>query len=220
MIPKIIHYCWFGGKPKPKLVQRCMASWATYAPGFALREWNERNFDVNALPFTRDAALAGNYAFVSDVARAKALYVQGGVYLDTDTELLRPLDALLGEKLFAGFEAGGFIGTALLGSEPGHPIWAAYLAQYENEQFAAYKGTNVQLLTTLLEARGLARADSHQQLPDVRIYPSDWFSPYDYRSAKLHLSENSMAIHHFSGSWFPWHVRVRPQIKKVLRKFI
>ncbi len=220
MIPKTIHYCWFGGKPKPKLVLRCMASWKKFAPDYELREWNESTFDLTAFPFAKDAYAAGNYAFVSDIARATALFEQGGVYLDTDAELLGSLDAFLEDICFAGVEAGAYIGSAVIGAQAGHPLWKAYLDHYRGVTFKDFNSTNVQVLTALLEARGLRREDAFQRLDGVAIYPSQVFSPLDYRSGKLGQTPESVAIHHYAGSWLPWHVRLRPRIKKIMRRFI
>ncbi|MDR2753869.1 MAG: mannosyltransferase, partial [Oscillospiraceae bacterium] len=146
MIPKILHYCWFGGKKKPRLAQKCMESWRRFAPDFLLVEWNEQNFAIESVPFVRQAYEDKKYAYVSDYVRGHALAGQGGVYLDTDMELLRPLDAFLRDDLFAGVEPGNFVACGIIGSAAGHPLWAEYLARYRQSTYdRAHPVTNVPL---------------------------------------------------------------------------
>ena len=220
MIPRTIHYCWFGNGARPKLIERCVASWRQFAPDFELREWNESTFDVAAFPFARDAYAAGNYAFVSDIARAMALYEHGGVYLDTDVELLAPLDSFLVDRCFLGFEAGEYVGTAIIGAEPGHPLWKEFLDRYREMEFHDFESSSVQILTALLVSRGLRREDTLQRLESVAIYPSTVFSPLDYRSGKLAVTPQSVAIHHYSGSWLPWRARLGMKTKRFVRRWI
>ena len=225
MIPKIIHYCWFGGKEKPRLMQKCVASWRRFAPDFQLIEWNEGNFDVDAAPFTRDAYADGNYAFVSDYARAKALQAMGGVYLDTDMELLRPLDEFLGWKLFAGFEPGDFVACGIIGSVPGHALWEAYLRHYDGANYwnadgSRFCASNVPMFTSLLEQRGLARDGSYQCLDGIAAYPPAVFYPLDYRTGRLRVTPETAAIHHYAASWLPWQKRIVPWLKKQAGRFL
>ncbi|MCL2106804.1 MAG: hypothetical protein FWH26_07110 [Oscillospiraceae bacterium] len=221
MIPRVIHYCWFGGKEKPRLVRLCMESWRRFAPDFELREWNEESFDPRSVPFAKDAYADGNYAFVSDYARAKALFEEGGVYLDTDVELLRPIESFLADALFAGFEAANFVGTAVIGSEPGHALWMDYLRHYDSvpywdENGRPYSGTNVTLFTALLQGRGLRTENRFQRLGDICVYPSDRFSPYDYCRGVTRLTEHSVAVHHFARLWLPRRVRLRRRLKRLI----
>jgi hypothetical protein len=204
-----------------------MESWRRFAPEFSIVEWNESNFDVSAMPFTRDALADRSFAFVSDVARAKILYEHGGVYLDTDMELLRPLVEFLqpGVDFFSGYEPGNFVVSGMIGSVPRHPIWEKYMVHYSHAAYwnadgSKFSASNVPLFTALLEERGLVREDRLQCFGEIVIYPSTVFCPLDYRTGKLTIAPESAAIHHYAGSWLPWHVRVRPKLKKMLRKYI
>ena len=111
MIPKIIHYCWFGGNPLPPLALECIASWKKFLPDYEIKEWNEKNFDVNITPYTAEAYLQKKYAFVSDVARLIVIYEQGGIYMDTDVEVIKPLDDLLENKAYMSFENDEYINS-------------------------------------------------------------------------------------------------------------
>ena len=104
MIPKIIHYCWFGRKPLPPLAVKCIESWKKYLPDYTIKEWNEDNFDINIVPYTREAYEVGKYAFVSDYARFYILYHHGGLYFDTDVEVIRPMDDLVGRGAFLAWD--------------------------------------------------------------------------------------------------------------------
>ncbi|MDR1928041.1 MAG: glycosyl transferase [Oscillospiraceae bacterium] len=225
MIPKILHYCWFGGKKKPRLVRRCIASWRKYAPDFDIVEWNEKNFNLDTMPFTREAYEGKNFAFVSDVARAAALLQYGGVYLDTDMELRKPLEPFLGDRFFAGFEPGAFVAAGIIGAEPGDAFFQAYLAHYETLRFflpdgRRYADSNVPLFTRLLEERGLRRENVPQNLNGRRIYPDEVFYPYDYRLQRTRLTPNSAAVHHYSASWMPRRVRTLRLLKKMLKSLL
>ena len=117
-IPKIIHYCWFGGKEKPKQVKKCIESWKKHLSDYQIIEWSEKNFDVNQFQYTKDAYAAKKYAFVSDVARVKALLEYGGIYFDTDVEVFKSFDDILDTKCLLGFEEGNYIATSMMGAVP------------------------------------------------------------------------------------------------------
>ena len=206
MIPKIIHYCWFGGKPKPEGVLRCIESWQRCCPDYEIKEWNEDNFDVNSLPYTSDAYNSGKYAFVSDVARLYALINHGGVYLDTDVELLKSFDKILDNNAFVGFEGSRFIATAVIGSVPRNTTMIEFFKLYYNQKFVNENNslnliTNVKRLTNLLTEKGLVLNGTEQHLKDIVVYPTDYFSPYDYIDGTLKETENTIAIHWYSISW-------------------
>ncbi len=120
MIPKVIHYCWFGKKEKPDIVKKCIKSWNEFLPEYEIIEWNEKNFDINTYLFTKQAYEIGNYAFVSDYVRVYVLYNYGGIYLDTDTEILGSLDPFLKNSSFWGFEEKNYIATSIIGAECGN----------------------------------------------------------------------------------------------------
>ena len=219
MIPKIIHYCWFGRGEKPKLVQKCIMSWKKHLPDYTLVEWNEDNFDVSQNDFVRQAYAHRNYAFVSDYARAKALYETGGIYLDTDVEVLQSFDVCLPHSFFAGFEEKNFVGTCVMGAEKGCTLLREYMAHYENTPYelpdgTLYADTNVVLLTRMFEQMGFTRDNVFQEKDGVAVYPREWFSPYDYINSISYITDDSHAIHHFAQLWLPRRTRIKTSIKR------
>ena len=207
MIPKIIHYCWFGGKEKPALAQACLRSWKRFAPDFELREWNESNFDLSSAPlYVRQAMEARRWAFVTDYVRLVALTRYGGVYMDTDVELKKPLTPYLHHQAFAGFEAVDRVQTGLLACEPGFPLFEDFLHHYDTAAFLREDGstdltTNVEILTRLCVERGLRLDNSKQCVDDLTVYPKEVFCPVEYETGKLKKSRNTVCIHWFSASW-------------------
>ena len=139
-VPKIIHYCWFGPKEIPEMEQKCIASWKKVLPDYKIMFWNEQNFDVNSVPYVREAYEKGKYAFVSDYVRMYALYNYGGVYFDTDVEVLKPLDKFLEDKAFIGFENRTMIGTGIIGAEKHSALFEEMLNYYSNHNFVDDNG--------------------------------------------------------------------------------
>ena len=142
-IPKIIHYCWFGGKPKPELAEKCIKSWKKHCPDYEIREWNEDNYDLAAAPlYVRQAYEAKKWAFVTDYVRLQVVYECGGIYLDTDVELKKNLDSLLGYSAYFGFEDGKWIATGLgFGAEQGTPILQELMDDYRDIPFLLEDGS-------------------------------------------------------------------------------
>lgn len=206
-IPKIIHYCWFGGKPKPKLAEKCIKSWKKYCPDYEIIEWNEDNFDLSTAPaYVHQAYEAGRWAFVTDYVRLKGMLEMGGVYMDTDVELIKPLDPYLHHRAFAGFERVGYVQTGLLACEPGFPLFREFLRHYDTASFYRPDGsqdttTNVEVLTRLCRERGMEEKDCLQTVEDFVIYPREVFCPVDFETEILHKTRKTVAIHWFSGSW-------------------
>ena len=206
-IPKIIHYCWFGGKPKPELAEKCIRSWKKFCPDVEILEWNEDNFDVTAAPrYVQQAYEQRRWAFVSDFVRLKALTEMGGVYMDTDVEVIKPLDPYLKHRAFAGFEHPERVQTGLLACEQGFPLFLDFLAYYDTASFVQPDGTpdvttNVEILTRLCRERGLVCNDSYQEIDGLAIYPREFFCPVDYDTKKLKKTRKTVIIHWFSGSW-------------------
>ena len=225
MIPKTIHYCWFGRGEKPKLVQKCIASWKKHLPDYVLVEWNEDNFDVQQNTFVRQAYAHRNFAFVSDYARAKALTEQGGIYLDTDVEVLRNFDDVLDHSFFAGFEEKNFVGTCVMGAEKDCALLREYMAHYdgcayEQPDGTLYSDTNVLLLTRLFEQRGFALDNTYQEKDGVAVYPREWFSPYDYIHSISYITEDSRTIHHFAQLWLPRSARLKTTVRRTVGKIV
>ena len=230
MIPKTIHYCWFGYKPLPDLAQRCIASWQKYLPDYELREWNEGNFDVHILPYTADAYAAGKYAFVSDYARFWVLYKYGGVYFDTDVELIRPIDDVLARGPFMGFEIENKDRLAVapglgLAAEPGMRLYQEILAHYGTMQFAREDGsldpyTMIPMVTELLVAAGLKGDGTIEHIAGIDIYPPEWFNPFNDLTGRMRKTENTRSIHWFAKSWMEPEAAWKVWAKRVLRRIV
>lgn len=184
MIPRIIHYCWFGSAPLPPLAEECIASWHRHMPDWEYRLWDEASFDIAGTAYTREAYAAGKYAFVSDYVRLWALQREGGVYLDTDVRVLQSLAPLTDLDAFAGFEGSKHlpVGTCVLASRPGGAWVGEMLGLYDGLPFLRPDGThdlttNVCRLTEAMKAHGLRTDGQEQQYKDLRIFPVEWFSP-------------------------------------------
>lgn len=206
MIPKKIHYCWFGGNPLPESVRQYIASWKKFCPDYEIVEWNECNFNVECNAYVKEAYQAQKWAFVSDVARLYALTNYGGIYLDTDVEIIRSLDSLLQYPAVVGFETNDRLSTAFMACEEGNPLFLEFQKQYENQHFLRTDGsynltTNVARLTDLCATYGLKKDGTRQTLNSVAVFPRDYFSPKDMDTKELHQTTNTYAIHFFDGSW-------------------
>lgn len=206
MIPKIIHYCWFGRNPLPPLAQKCIASWKRYLPDYEIKEWNEDNFDVNALAYTKEAYEAKKYAFVSDVARLHAMVTYGGIYMDTDVEVLRSLDCFLENDAFSGFEDDTRISTGIMACKAGFHLFKEFLEEYSNVHFKLDDGsfditTNVSRITRKCTEKGFIPNNKAQIIDGFKLFPKDYFCPKSPLTLITTLTENTYTIHHFDGSW-------------------
>lgn len=206
MIPRIIHYCWFGQHPLGKRERKCIESWQRVCPSYEVVLWNETNSPVKYNDYVKQAYEMKKWAFVSDYVRLKVLSEYGGIYLDTDVELLKPLDVFTGQMGFMGFESREYISTCVIGCVSGHPFFSWAAKQYDTRSFCTANGgydstTNTTWLTDILLQRGLRQDGALQSVSDITIYPADVFCPQDLQTGKLHLTEHSAAIHHFVGSW-------------------
>lgn len=207
MIPKKIHYCWFGGKEKPKSVKKCINSWKKYCPDYEIIEWNENNFDIHRVPFIEQALEAKKYAFASDVVRLIVVYENGGFYFDTDVEIVKNIDALCGNKIFFGFENNEFVSSGLgFGSEKANSFLLEHINQYKNNRFTNEDGTyNIKgcplYLTELLVDKGLKKDGKYQVVDGVTIYPAEYFNPYDSITGRLKKTSNTYSIHWYDQSW-------------------
>lgn len=207
MIPKIIHYCWFGRGEKPELAKKCIASWKKYCPDYQIKEWNEYNFDLNLYPYAKEAYEKRRFAFVTDIVRLYALYHEGGIYMDTDVEVLNPLDKFLVHHAFSGFEDEQNVPTGIMASERGGEWVKDNLAYYDNRHFVKEDGTidlttNVVTITKYMLSLGLKQNNTYQDFPGlITIYPKDYFCPKSYADGKIYLTDNTYTIHHFAGSW-------------------
>lgn len=221
-IPRILHYCWYGQSPLSELSQCCIGTWRRQMPDFTIERWDERRLD-RSIRYVDLAYRARKFAFVADYMRLKVLYELGGLYLDTDMEVIRPFDGLLGEELFLGYQAPGSIGVGVIGAVKGHPFLRQVLDRLDEE---ARRGAPSyqpipELVTVLAKANGLA---------GMTIFPEDHFYPYNpYSSVVLrrkplqaNLSERTLAIHHWEGAWLgeaSLKMMVAIRLKAAWRKF-
>lgn len=220
-IPKIIHYCWFGNKPLPAKCRKMIATWEKYLPDYEIRRWDETTFDITASEYVRAAYQSGKYAFVSDYARLYALKQYGGIYLDTDIEVIRSFDDLLkGFSAVFGFESGEKVMTAFIAAEAEHPIINDFLSSYADKAFDPEAlEPNTVGLTDILTRRGL-QTDNRMQLLDgnVVVFPLDYFQTYDFSKALLCVTEHTCTIHRCFGSWCSPKHRLVFSIKRTLGK--
>ena len=209
MIPKIIHYCWFGRNPKPKLAEKCMGSWKKYCKDYQIIEWNEDSFDISKAPlYVQQAYDEKKWAYVSDYVRLYAVYMCGGVYLDTDVEIVNSLDNLLKNYAFFGFENNKHIATGLgFGAEKGARILQEIMSQYDCISFIMEDGSYdftpcPQRNTEVFLKYGLKQNGETQMLKDdVLILSSEFLCPIDYETKKMKKTDNTISIHWFESSW-------------------
>lgn len=210
-IPKIIHYIWLGGGKLDGLSQRCVNSWHEILPDYRIVRWDEKNSAgmIMSNDYAREAYAAKKYAFVSDYLRLRILFHKGGIYMDTDVEVIKPLDKFLDCGAFSSFEGEANIPTALLGAAKGNG-WIGYLLEYYRDRhFVKPNGkydtaTNVEIITRLSAERGFVADGRYQELfDDARIYPKEYFCPFDLSVRRMSVTENTYAIHHYNGSWVP-----------------
>ncbi|QNO18931.1 glycosyltransferase family 32 protein [Caproicibacterium amylolyticum] len=208
VIPQVIHCCWFGGKPLTPLAQKCIESWNKYLPEYPIITWNEKTFDVDSVPFTQEAYNCKKYAFVSDYVRLWALYHYGGIYMDTDVEVISDLDKFMNFQAFSGFEQDNYMPTGIMAAVPHHPWIHCMLEHYRGRSFFNPDGTmdlkpNVIFMTELAEKEfGLKRGNELQILKDdVHIFPNDYFCPMVWETREIKLTPNTHTIHHFAYSW-------------------
>ena len=220
MIPKTIHYCWFGRGEKPKLAQKCIASWKKYCPDYEIIEWNEDNFDISRNGYTRMCYAEKKYAFLSDYVRLAVVAEHGGVYFDTDVELVQSIDTLLANDAFYCFETKEYVASGLgFGSVARGETIQAMLAEYD-DFLAGDKGTCScpKLNTAALSRLGLVPNGSLQTVADAVILPSDYMNPLDAPTGRLNKTENTVSIHWYSASWIsPWR-RFRAKLMRPLHR--
>lgn len=213
MIPKVIHYCWFGRKPLPESAQRCLASWRKMMPDYRIIEWNEDNYDVSKIAYMAEAYAARKYAFVSDYARFDILYQHGGLYFDTDVEVIKPLDDRVADGPFMGCEIDAQPGNGIavnpglgLGAPPGLGLYREVLDYYAHLHYAVggqivEQVTVVAHTTQILLRHGLKNEPGIQQVAGITIYPQRYFNPLNDITGKLTLTPDTYSIHWFSKTW-------------------
>lgn len=226
MIPKVIHYCWFGRGKMPKLALMCIESWKKYLPEYEIKEWNEDNFNIDLYPYAREAYDNRKFAFVADVVRLYALYHEGGIYMDTDVEVLKSLNPFLSHHAFSGFETERSISTGLLASEKGGKWVKDNLDNYSNRHFLREDGsmdmtTNVTTITNYMLSKGFHPNNTYQDFPGlITIYPNDYFCPKDYRTEKICITDNTVVIHHYDASWVKKSLKFQRKFKRIVKSII
>ena len=223
MIPKKIHYCWFGGNPLNKLGVQCLESWKEHLPDYEIIQWDESNFDVNCCQYVREAYEAKKWAFVSDYARCKIVYEQGGVYFDTDVEAIATFEDIINKGAFMGCENpmnNPNIRVALglgFAVEAGHPFYKELLESYESDTFYKADGslnlyTIVDRVTDLLKAHGLKDGNEIQTVEGITIYPSEYFCPINMDTGKMEKTKNTRSIHRYAATWVDPKSRFRGKV--------
>ena len=221
-IPKVIHYFWFGRGPMPKLAEKCIKSWKKHCPDYKIICWNEDNFDISQNRYAREAYKAEKWAFVSDYARLKVLHDEGGIYLDTDVELIRSLDTLIEKSGFMGFDDNGAIATGLgFACEQGDKLVAALLADYDDAPFVLPDGTYDMMPCPdrnkrVFEKLGMNLDNKDQIFMGMRMLPEEYLCPIKYYTGKKIITKNTYSIHHFSASWTTGKAKRTRFIKRII----
>lgn len=230
-IPKIVHYCWFGNNEMPDIEKKCIESWKVNLDGYKFMVWNEDTFDINSVKFVKEAYDNKKYAFVSDYVRMYALYKYGGIYLDTDIEVLTNLDIFMEGQGFLGFENQTNVGTGVMAFKKEHEICRRMIEHYNNSTFIDENGnfdtiTNVKILANILEGEGLERENKEQEILGVKIYTRNIFFPKKMKDGTFRTSNETVTIHYFSGSWLTEREKRRGEnilwieiARPILRKF-
>lgn len=224
MIPKTIHYCWFGRGEKPELARKCIASWQKFLPDYEIKEWNEDNFDLDIIPYTRQAYDAKKYAYVSDYVRIWVLYNYGGVYFDTDVELIKPIDDILSKGPFMGIEYYGNADEASiapglgLAAVPQMTAYRLILDTYAKRELSYEGAAIVKITTSIMCDLGFRRQNKLQEVFGIIVYPNEYFNPYNYLIDKLTITDNTRSIHWYSKSWISNKDKCRFKIGLIVRK--
>ncbi len=229
-IPKTIHYCWFGGNPLPELAIKCIASWKKYLPDYEIKQWDESNFDINACAYVAEAYKAKKYAFVSDYARFKILHDEGGIYFDTDVELINSIDDIVEQGAFMGFEGPITVVDGIsysarvapglgIGATAGMPFYKELLDIYRNSHFIVEGGeqnlkTVVDFTSEALSRHGILDENKICHIEGISIYPPDFFCALSPELI-LNITPNSRSIHHYSASWQSPMFRLRKRVKRM-----
>ncbi len=221
-IPKVIHYCWFGKGELPKIAKKCIRSWKKYCPDYEIVCWTEENFDLTQNRYMQQAYQAGKWAFVSDYARLKILYDHGGIYLDTDVELIKPIDDLLENSGFMGFDEKGIVATGLgFGGEKGNAIVGEFLKDYEDIAFILPDGSYdltpcPDRNTATLKRLGMDVSNTNQTFMGTVFLPREYLCPMDYYTGKKTITDQTYSIHHYSASWTSSVTKRTTRIKRII----
>lgn len=221
-IPKKIHFCWFGKNEKSELAKKCLSSWKKELSDYEFIEWNEDNFDINSVTYVRKAYEKKKYSFVADYVRIYALYYQGGIYLDLDVEVKKSFNCFLKNQLFFGFEDDNHVSTGIIGAVKKH-FFIKELIDYYHEQQEFNLRTNVDLITQKLCFYGLKEKNINQSICNekITIYSSDYFSPLEFGKVSPKVTNNTITVHWFEGTWQnDKKFRLKLQIVKILKSLL
>jgi mannosyltransferase OCH1-like enzyme len=221
MIPKVVHYCWFGKGEMPKLAIKCIKSWEKYLPDYQLKLWNEDNFDLTINSYLSEAYHARKYAFVTDYVRLYVLYYEGGIYMDIDVEVIKNFDSFLTLPGFTGFEDEKYVPTGIMASEK-HNLWVReQLNYYSDRHFILPDGTydmttNTRIISGIMQSNGFKLQNSYQVYQNcMHVFPNDYFCPLKF--GKVILTDNTHCIHHFASTWNPGSRKLKKLfLKKIL----
>lgn len=208
MIPKKIHYCWLGGNHLPESAKKCIRSWQKYCPDYEIIEWNETNYDFTQQPYMRQALEAKKWGFVPDFARLDIVYQNGGIYLDTDVEIIKPFDELLKHAGFAGFETEEYVNLGQgFGAEAGNPMIKTLMDSYDELSFIDENGNldmtaSPELNTDTFEKNGLKRNGEFQDIEGFVFFPADYLCPKSLNDGIIRTTDNTFSIHHFDATWY------------------
>ena len=221
MIPKTINYCWFGRGEKDEIFYKCLESWKKYFPDYEIIEWNENNFDIYQNDYMKEAYEAKKYAFVSDFARIKIIYDHGGIYFDTDVEVLKDMHEILQKGAYIGCELPGQVQTGLGFAAEQHNIMVGkMLEQYNNLRFKLSNGYNMvpcgKYNTKPFLECGWNRKNEITKIKDMNIYPTEYFAPFNYQTGEVKITSNTYTYHHGNASWLPDYERNFFKLKKKL----
>ncbi|MCQ5140772.1 glycosyltransferase family 32 protein [Enterocloster bolteae] len=233
MIPKKIHYCWFGGNPLPNTALKCIESWKKFFPDYEIIQWNEQNYDISKIRYIKEAYETKKYAFVSDYARFDVLYQYGGLYFDTDVEVIKAFDDILNTGAFMGCEIDGdksdknsiLVNPGLgLAIEKGNPLYKEILDYYDTQSFFDFDGTVntttvVTRTTEILLQKGLKNINSIQKVEGITIYPKDYFNPRNNNTGKLKKTGDTHSVHWYSQSWVSQRERIKSRITRPFHRF-
>ena len=205
---KKIHYCWFGGKELPKDVKKCIETWKKILPDYEIKEWNEKNFDINTSNFVKEAYENKKWAFVSDYVRIYALYNEGGIYFDTDMKLLKDVSKIIDKKMFLGYEDSGYVGTAVIGVNEKHSKYMKEILDYYDniEHFNVefiYNYANPVIITKVInQYKKYENEDGITIFDDnIYVYPREYFYPLSYNYAEKKFTDNTCMVHLFNATW-------------------
>ena len=248
MIPKIIHYCWFGGNPLPESAKKCINSWKKFLPDYEIWQWSEAplhenedencipdkvmTFDVNCITYTKEAYEAKKYAFVSDYARYDILYQRGGVYFDTDVEVIAPMGDIIAKGPYMGIEVPAKVGVTPMvnpglgiGAPAGLDFYKKVLDYYSTLHFLGKDGkpnevTIVTHTSKVLAESGMTPVNEIQQVEGIWIYPVDYFNPLNDLTGKIEKTNNTRSIHWYGKTWMNQSASFRNKITRILHRYL